>query len=80
MIELFNNWATQFSHLLSEWVKRCFLLWGFVVVVAVVFRSFSDLKGLQFTSEHTTPTEFPEKHLSNWPQRKGCSATKPFTP
>lgn len=75
MTELFNNCAIHFSHLLNEWVG-----WhGFYCGFLFLFRSFLDQKSLQFSSEYTTPREFPEKHLSNWPQRKGYSATKPFT-
>lgn len=47
--------------------------------VRLFFRSFPDLKSLQFGSEYTILTELPGKHLSNWPQGKGYSSTKPFT-
>lgn len=39
-----------------------------------------DPKSPQFSSEDTTPTKFPKKHLNNWSQGKSLLATKSSTP
>lgn len=69
---VFSKCEVKFSHLLNEWVGRHILL--------LLLLFFADPKSPRFSSECTTPTKFPRKHLSNWSQGKFLLASKPSTP